>query len=213
MSKAPFSLSRRSRRRSDHDRRAHERTGPSKLEDLLFDAFYSAAIGGCVLALFFLLVDVVTGEVFRTPSLMGSVLFLGVAPETVTEVRLDMVAYFTMVHMAVFGVLGILLSVVVYETELHSKHPARVFASLLLIVEGGSVISANVLMPGLIGEIGFGRIFVGNILTVSAMALFMLKSHNPRAWDRLLRAGRSSPLNRSTEPSTPSATASPQDSV
>ena len=176
------------------ERREDGREGPTKFEDLLYDAFYSAAIGGSVLGLFFLLVDTVAGQPFFTPSLMGSVLFLGVAPEAVTEVRLDLVAYVTMIHMGAFGVLGIAFSILVYEVELHSHHPARVMALLFLVIEGGFLISANIFMPGVISVIGFGRILVANVLTATAMALFMLKSHNPKAWDRLLRGRPIKPI-------------------
>ena len=178
-----------------HDeRREGEREGPTKLEDLLYDAFYSAAIGGSVLGLFFLLVDTVAGQPFYTPSLMGSVLFLGMTPEAVTEIRLDLVAYFTMIHMGAFGALGIAFSILVYEVELPSHHPARVMALLFLVIEGGFLISANTFMPGVVSAIGFGRILVGNILTATAMALFMLRSHNPKAWDRLLRGRPIEPI-------------------
>lgn len=194
MDEAVAAKGRRSRKRPGGDRRSRERRGPTQLDDLLYDAFYSAAIGGSVLGLFFMLVDAVTGEVFQTPSLIGSVLFLGVAPDAVTEVRLDMVAYFTMVHMAVFGVLGILLAVLVYEAELHSQHPARVMALLFLIIEGGFLVAGNMFMPGVVDAIGFGRILVGNILTAGAMALFMLKSHNPGAWDRLIQGRPINPI-------------------
>ena len=176
------------------ERRQGGRDTPTKLDDLLYDAFYSAAIGGSVLGCFFLLVDVVAGQPFYTPSLMGRVLFLGVAPEAVTGVRLDLVAYFTMLHMGAFGALGIAFSVLVYEVELHSHHPARVVGLLFLVIEGGFLISANVFMPGVVAEIGFGRILVGNILTATAMALFMLKSHNPEAWDRLLHGKPIKPI-------------------
>ncbi len=176
------------------ERHEEGRDTPTKLDDLLYDAFYSAAIGGSVLGLFFLLVDVVAGQPFYTPSLMGSVLFLGMTPETVTDVRLDLVAYVTMLHMGAFGVLGLGLSVLVYEAEVHSHHPARVVALLFLVIEGGFLISANVFMPGVVAAIGFGRILVGNVLTATAMALFMLKSHNPEAWDRLLHGKPIKPI-------------------
>ena len=89
-----------------NERRRAGRDIPTKLDDLLYDAFYSAAIGGSVLGLFFLLIDVVAGQPFYTPSLMGSVLFLGMTPEAVTDIRLDLVAYVTMLHMGAFGALG-----------------------------------------------------------------------------------------------------------
>ena len=176
------------------ERRQVGRDAPTKLDDLLYDAFYSAAIGGSVLGLFFLLVDVVAGQPFYTPSLMGSVLFLGMTPEAVTDIRLDLVAYVTMLHMGAFGALGLGLSILVYEAELHSHHPTRVVTLLFLVIEGGFLISANVFMPGVVAAIGFGRILVGNVLTATAMVLFMLKSHNPKAWDRLLHGKPIKPI-------------------
>ena len=173
-----------------NERRRAGRDIPTKLDDLLYDAFYSAAIGGSVLGLFFLLVDVVAGQPFYTPTLMGSVMFLGMSPEAVTEVRLELVAYFTMLHIGAFGALGLALSILVYEVELHSAHPARAVAVLFLVIEGGFLISANVFMPGVVAAIGFGQILVGNLLTATAMVLFMLMSHNPKAWDRLLHGNR-----------------------
>ena len=176
------------------ERRQVGRDAPTKLDDLLYDAFYSAAIGGSVLGVFLLFVDVVAGQPFYTPSLMGSVLFLGMTPEAVTDIRLDLVAYVTMLHMGAFGALGLGLSILVYEVELHSHHPARVVTLLFLVIEGGFLISANVFMPGVVAAIGFGRILVGNVLTATAMVLFMLKSHNPKAWDRLLHGKPIKPI-------------------
>jgi hypothetical protein len=36
-----------------------------------------------------------------------------------------------------------------------------------------------------VAVVGFGRIVVGNLVTALAMALFMMRSHNPDAWERL----------------------------
>ena len=107
------------------ERRQVGRDAPTKLDDLLYDAFYSAAIGGSVLGLFFLLVDVVAGQPFYTPSLMGSVLFLGMTPEAVTDIRLDLVAYVTMLHMGAFGALGLGLSILVYDCLLYTSPSPR----------------------------------------------------------------------------------------
>jgi len=173
--------------RPAQERRRYPRHGATVFADLLYDGFYSSAVGGSVLGLFFLLVDSAGGHPFLTPSIMGSVLFLGVPPDAVTEVRLDMVAYFTLIHFTVFGALGMALAVMVYEVELHSRHPGKVMAALFLVLEGGFLASANLLMPGTVAVIGFGRVLVGNLLTALAMAAFMLRSHRPDAWQRLLR--------------------------
>jgi hypothetical protein len=171
------------------ERRNRERTKPSHLADVLYDAFYSAAVGGAALGLFFLLVDSARGQPFFTPSLMGSVLFLGVAADAVTEVRLDMVAYFTMVHFALFGAVGLTLSILVHEVEVHSRHPRELIGALFVILEGGFLIGANLFMPGVVEAIGFGRIVIGNLVTAVAIALFLMRSHNPDGWNRL-KAGK-----------------------
>ena len=57
--------------------------------DYAYDAIYVGGIGGGLVAMFFLVFDIVTrGEALFTPSLMGSVLFDGAAPETVESVNM-----------------------------------------------------------------------------------------------------------------------------
>lgn len=178
---------------SARERRRLPRRRPTITADLIYDGFYSAAIGGSALGLFFLLVDSVDGQPFFTPSLMGTVLFTGVPPESVTEVRLDMVAYMTMIHMALFGILGMAVAIMVHEAELHSRHPKEVILALFLVLEIGFLVSANQFMPGVVAVIGFGRIVVANLLTAVTMALFILRSHNPEAWRRLVHGRPATP--------------------
>ena len=45
--------------------------------DLAYESLYCAAIGGSVIALFFLVIDAVNGQPLFTPSLLGGVLFGG----------------------------------------------------------------------------------------------------------------------------------------
>jgi hypothetical protein len=167
------------------ERRTRDRLGASDVADVLYDAFYSAAVGGAALGLFFLLVDSARGQPFFTPSLFGSVLFLEAVPSAVVDVRLDMVAYFTIIHFALFGWLGLALSLAIHYVEVHARHPRQVVTVLFVVLEGGFLISANVFIPGVVAVVGFGRIVVGHLVTALAMALFMMRSHNPDAWERL----------------------------
>lgn len=161
------------------------RTLSRTTEDFLYDSFFGGAIGGSVVALFFLVVDLVGGRPLFTPSMLGSVIFAGAAPEAVTEVRLDMVAYFTLVHFAAFGVLGMGFAFLYHEVELRSRHPIEVLLLLLLIFEGASLGVALVLMPGVTEQLGAFRVFLANLLAAVAMGIFLLASHDPEAWRRL----------------------------
>ena len=160
-------------------------TGSHTAVDMFYDAVHSGAIGGSVVALFFLVVDAITHEPFFTPSLMGSVLFEGADAASVTGVRLDMVAYYTVIHFATFAVLGAVISFLVHEVELHSRHPGELLLLGFLIFEGGFFIAARLFMPGVATVVGPFRLFVANLLAVAAMALFFAWSHRPDALHRI----------------------------
>jgi hypothetical protein len=145
--------------------------------DLVYDSFYSGAVGGSVVALFFLLVDALQGQPLFTPSLLGSVLFEGISAERVSEVRLDMVSYYTVVHFAVFAVVGTTLSFLFHEAELHARNPIEMLVLLVLVLEGAFFVGASLALPGVIDRLGAFRLAVGNLLAGGAMVVFLLWSH------------------------------------
>ena len=156
------------------------------LVDFVYDASHSAAFGGSAVALFFLVLDSIQGQPFRTPSILGSALFLGASPSSAVPVQMDMVAYYTIVHFLVFGLVGMLLSILVHEAELHARHPGEVLAAAVLLLEGAFLVSTHVLLPGVLEELGGVRVFVANVLAVAVMLAFLLQSHQPDLWQRLL---------------------------
>ena len=160
------------------------------LADFLFDSFYAGGIAGSVVALFFLAADVVDGQSLFTPSLMGSVLFLGVAAEDVTDVHLGAVAYFSIVHFAAFGVVGTLVTWLVHEVELHSRHPAAVLVVLFAILEAVFLLVGSLAMPGVITKLGIVRVGIANLLAATLMAFFFVVSHREDAWERIKQAAR-----------------------
>jgi hypothetical protein len=155
---------------------------------MLYDAFFSGGIGGSVVVLYFLVVDVLNGQPLYTPSLMGSVLFEGASAEAVSGVRLQMVAYYSLVHFASFSALGALLAFLVHEVELHSRHPALVVLLSFLIIECAFACSAALFLPGVIEHLGALHIAAANLLTAGSIALFLLGSHRPEAWQRMRQA-------------------------
>jgi hypothetical protein len=164
------------------------RTKSAHLDDLIYDAFYAGGIGGSIVALFFLAIDVWNGLPLYTPSMLGSVLFLGSEAASVTGVRLDMVAAFTLVHFAAFGALGIAVAVAVRELELHSKHPLIVGLAIFLLAEIGFYVAAALFLPGVIDHMGAVPIGLANLLAATGIGLFLLTSHRPDVWSRVKHA-------------------------
>lgn len=159
---------------------------PHALANVLYDGFYSAGIGGSVVALFFLVIDAWQGQPLSTPSLMGSVLFAGIPASAAVEVHLDMVAFYTGVHFLSFSTLGILAAVAVRGAELHSRHPALLIGALFVLIEVLFSISATSLMPGVLARLGIARVGAANLLAALGMGLFLLQSHRPAAFQRIL---------------------------
>ena len=147
--------------------------------DFVFDSAYGGALGGSAVALFFVVVDLLDGQPLFTPSLMGSVLFKGVAAEDVVKVKLDAVAYFTLAHMFAFAVLGAAVTLLVHEVELHSRHPAVVLVVVFGIIEAGFLTVASSAMPGVVARVGIVPIGIANLLAAGSIAAFLVWSHQP----------------------------------
>lgn len=159
------------------ERRKRDRVGPTHTADFLYDGVYSGAIGGCVVAIVFLVLDSVRAEPFYTPSLLGQIFFLRVPAEAITEVRLDMVALFTICHFVAFGTLGFIISAMIQRLEDLALHPGVVTIIIFLLLEAGILIPESIVLPGAVAAIGPGWLALANVLTASAMAFFLLRAH------------------------------------
>ncbi len=158
--------------------------------ELILDSLYSGVLGGSAVAAFFLVVDFLDGQPLFTPSLMGSVLFFDIAANDVVNVSLPAVAYFSLVHVIAFAALGAVVSVVVDEVELHSRHPIEVLLVLFAIIEVVFLSTASLAMPGVIARVGIVRIGIANLLAAGSMSFFFVLSHRENAWEELKQAAR-----------------------
>ncbi len=158
---------------------APPRARSDQLADVVFDALYAGAIGGSTLALFFLGVDLIHGQPLYTPSLLGAMLFSGAAPHQVTDVRMDMVAYFTVVHFVAFAAFGTLVSLLCRWTGLSGRPTLTVAGVIFLLLSALSFLAATALNRALLSIIGFPWILTGHAFTALAMALFLRWSHQP----------------------------------
>ena len=158
--------------------------------DFIYDAFFSAGLGGSAVAIFFLIVDVARGAPLLTPTVIAAALFQGVSPADVPEVDLGLVAAYSLVHFAVFGLIGAGLSVLVHEAELHSKHPAVILFAVFAVVEVGAIGAGTVLAPAVMAWLGYIEIAAANLLAAAAMGAFMVSSHRPELWQEWKSSAR-----------------------
>ncbi|MDH3270017.1 MAG: hypothetical protein OEN56_01715 [Gemmatimonadota bacterium] len=145
--------------------------------DLLYEAFYGAALGGAAIAIFFLAADTIAGRPLYTPSLLGEVLFTGADPTAVEVVRLEMVAYFSGVHLVAFLLLGLCTSWLCRVTGI-SKRDLPVVTGVVFLMLTGAFFGGDLLLfPGVAVTIGIPELLLGNFLAAAVMGVFLRKAH------------------------------------
>lgn len=159
--------------------------------DYAYDAIYVGEIGGGMVAMFFLVFDIVTrGEALFTPSLMGSVLFDGASPDAVETVNMMAVAKYSAVHFVAFSLLGLGISFLTHQAEIRSRHPLVMIGLVFLILEVGFWLATSLAIPGVIDRLGALPVAAANLLAAVGIALFLAFTHRPELWLRVRRALR-----------------------
>ncbi|HSM60739.1 MAG TPA: hypothetical protein VK849_08065 [Longimicrobiales bacterium] len=156
------------------DQKSRTARGPG---DIAYETFYGAALGGSIIALFFLIVDTVGGQPLLTPSTVGSVLFLGETLDTADTVRLDAVAYATIAHFLAFAVIGYVATWTVRAIERRGGSFLASAAALFVMLHGGFLVATSVLLPGLVARLGQGIVLLANVLAALAMTGFLRRAH------------------------------------
>jgi hypothetical protein len=157
--------------------------------DIVLDGLFAGMIGALLVALWFLVLDLVAGQPLHTPALLGTVLLHGgaAAAQGVTVAPLEVVAY-TAFHFLAFIGVGILLS---YLMTLFEQFPIVGFVLLVLFVclEVGFLVLDAALGAQLVGQLRGWTVIVANLLAAAGMAIYLWKRHPgikprlDRIWD------------------------------
>lgn len=150
---------------------------PRPAADFLYETFYGGAIGGSVLALFFLAVDALTRQPLFTPSLVGTAIFTDAPVSPASEIRLDMVAYFSILHFATFLAAGAAISWLHRLLHPYARRSTFLVALTFALLTGGFSLIGITLAPGVVPVIGLVWIVLGNLLTAVAMVEFLGRAH------------------------------------
>lgn len=144
-------------------------------------------LGAAVVAVWFLFLDGVTrGTPFFTPSLLGSIIFAGVAPDEVTALSGAAIFAYTGLHGILFLCAGTALAWMFDQFETNPQVGLillLLFATVEAILWGVGVS----IIPALAGAVGAWAILVANLASAAAMFAFLLRRH-PRAMERLRAA-------------------------
>jgi hypothetical protein len=136
-------------------------------------------LGALTIALWFLLLDTLSGRPLWTPTVLGTALFRGgaglAAPDTL-PVSLEMVTMFTWVHGLAFAALGGLVALLLGQAE---RHPDSGFGILLLFVvfQFGFIVAATIFAGAVLHALPAWSVLVANLLAAGAMTAYFRLRH------------------------------------
>jgi hypothetical protein len=140
--------------------------------DLFREGTTVGVLGGSVVALWFLVVDLAAGQALETPGALGAALFGGVVAG-----RAAAVIGYTLFHYAAFVAVGL---VAAFSTRLAERQPVvlALFAVLFVVFQVGFYGMTAVLhMSQILGQLTWLQIAIGNVLATMAMGTYLWRAH------------------------------------
>ncbi|MBI2460925.1 MAG: hypothetical protein HYV61_05440 [Candidatus Rokubacteria bacterium] len=151
---------------------------------LIREGIVAGVIGAALVALWFLLVDALQGQPFRTPALLGAAVFQGLRePTEAVAITAGAVAGYSVLHGLAFIAFGILCATLIVSAE---REPAMLLAFIALFA-CFSVFFLGllwVLAAWLLGALPWWEILVANLLAAGGMLAYFFLGH--RALGRAL---------------------------
>ncbi|MCA1791691.1 MAG: hypothetical protein LC667_18120 [Thioalkalivibrio sp.] len=145
-------------------------------DTIAFASILSGAYASAAVALLFLGIDAMRGDPFFTPSLMGSVALLGSEPSAALPVRIDMVAYYSLMHVVLFSLLGTVFTLACIRYATLAKRPV-IFAGVILGALTLGMIGLDLAwFPGLVQAIGPVPLVAANLGAAVVMSVFIART-------------------------------------
>lgn len=140
------------------------------------EGIIAGLIGAVVVAIWFLIVDMVSVHPFFTPAALGAVIFKGAISMDQVAVEPGIIISYSLMHFAGFIIFGVILSALVTQAE---RFPPLVFALVIMFVVFEVFFIAMVAMLGawVLDQIAWWSVLLGNLLAAIAMSWYMWRVH------------------------------------
>jgi hypothetical protein len=141
-------------------------------------------IGAVIVAVWFLVADVIAGHPFRTPALLGAIIFNGMSQPSSFSVTAALVLGYTALHFFAFIMFGVAASITMYASE---REPLIALGVVVLFLWFELCFAGflTFLNQTAVQQLGWWNIAGGNILALAAIVAWYEHRH-PRVVPRIL---------------------------
>ncbi len=150
----------------------------------LRQGFIAGLIGATAIAVWFLVVDAIANRPFFTPTVLGAALFDLIGGAFGGRDQFTNVAMYTLVHYALFVVIGVLAT---YATNLLERKPSKLTGLVALFVAlefGVLALTAVLVRSPLFGTIAWWQFGIANLIAAFSMGMYIWRTHHPLPrWD------------------------------
>lgn len=148
----------------------------AKNHNVVREGILTGMIGATAIAVWFLVVDTLSGSPFYTPQLLGRGLLRILGPAMPDTALMEILSY-TVFHYAAFAIFGIVIVAIIHQSH---RTPAILAGLLILFVVfqlGFYGLAALLSSQSPLGGLAWYQIFLSNLVAVAVMGRFMLTRH------------------------------------
>ncbi len=146
----------------------------ARTRSIIREGIVAGVIGASAVAIWFLIVDLIAGQPFFTPRILGYALLsiLGTIPDT----ALLHIGIYTVFHYVAFCVGGIVLSVLVHLAQ---REPTVLAGALILFIAFEIAFHGfvSLLQETVLGSLAWYNVMIGNVLAAGCMGTYMWRRH------------------------------------
>jgi len=136
----------------------------------------AGAIGATTIAVWFFIVDLIAGQPFFTPQLLGEGLLRMFGVPRAGDPNFLHIAVYTVFHYAAFGLVGIVVVSIVHQGQ---RTPGILAGLLILFVifQIGAYGLTGLFLETPLGGLAWYQVFIANLLAAGAMGWWVWKRH------------------------------------
>jgi len=142
----------------------------------LKEGLSTGLLGAATVAIWFFLVDVVSGTPFRTPGILGSMVFLGISSADEAVINVTTVGLYSLLHGTVFFLVGIGTTAIIRAAD-RAPSVLGLFIPLTLVLQALFVGLTAILAQFILGAIAWWAVLGGNLLASFLMGSLLLYWH------------------------------------